>query len=212
MGLSSNALEWLFPSRCSLCGVVGLPPICDACRSQFETEGSPHSLCGPLDYRLSAYWYESRAAMAVKRLKFNRCSSLASPMAQDLAKLIFRHGWADGMLVVPIPIHWTRRAWRGFNQAELLCEAIPPEILRPQWLRRTRPTRPQTTLSREERARNLEGAFRASPEVAGRDILLVDDVVTTGQTAVQCAQALKEFGANEVSLVTFAVSRGCALR
>jgi ComF family protein len=100
-----------------------------------------------------------------------------------------------------VSIHWSRLCRRGFNQAELLCDGLPRERLRPDLLRRIRATRPQAGLSREERLRNLAGAFRANGEAQGLRILLVDDVFTSGQTARECAGALLAAGATKVGIL-----------
>jgi ComF family protein len=114
-----------------------------------------------------------------------------------------RHRLPPHDVVVPVPIHWARRAQRGFNQSELLAELAPKEILRPEILARTRFTRPQVGLSASERLKNLSGAFKASKAVRGLRVLLIDDVVTTGGTALACAQALLDSGATETGLLTF---------
>ncbi|MBX9977479.1 MAG: hypothetical protein K2X98_04470 [Alphaproteobacteria bacterium] len=109
--------------------------------------------------------------------------------------------------VIPVPIHWIRRAQRGFNQAELLAERVPKDLLDTRALRRVRPTRPQVGLGTQERLVNLAGAFAADPRVRGARILLLDDVVTSGGTALACAHALKRAGATEVGLLTFCGER-----
>ena len=108
--------------------------------------------------------------------------------------------------VVPVPLHWRKRWSRGFNQAELLARPIAKRRQIPvlRALRRKRSTEVQATLAVAGRRRNVQGAFEARLNVAGKRILLVDDVMTTGATASACAMALKRAGAKSVSLVTVA--------
>jgi ComF family protein len=106
-------------------------------------------------------------------------------------------------LVMPVPIHVTRWCERGFNQAELLCEAFPPDAV-VNGLRRIRRTRPQVGLNSADRQQNLVGAFVCDSTVRGKNVLLVDDVVTTGSTARECARVVKRAGAARVFLATFA--------
>lgn len=104
-------------------------------------------------------------------------------------------------LVIPVPIHWSRRAERGFNQSELLAERLEPSH---GVLIRHRATSAQVGLSREWRQKNLANAFSVIGSVERKSILLVDDVFTTGQTARECAQILKLNGAIEVGILAFA--------
>jgi ComF family protein len=120
----------------------------------------------------------------------------------------------DAHVLVPVPLHWTRRWRRGHNQAAVLARGIRrrrPHLLVSTALRRTRPTRAQVSLERERRLRNVSGAFRLRPRhldvVRGRNVVLVDDVVTTGATAAAAAAALLEGGAREVRLYVAAWAR-----
>ena len=116
-----------------------------------------------------------------------------------------RHHHFD--VIVPVPLHRARERERGFNQAALLARRIGRRLAvptRPRWLARIRPTRPQSELSAGERRANVRGAFRASRRVAGRHVLVVDDILTTGATVDACARALRDAGAQRVGVLTVA--------
>jgi ComF family protein len=118
---------------------------------------------------------------------------------------------AEADALVPVPLHW-RRLWaRRFNQSAMLAAAISAESGVPiatGLLRRVKPTAQQVGLSRTERAANVQGAFRVPPEarggVAGRRLVLVDDVLTSGATVDGCARALLRAGAANVDVLIFA--------
>ncbi len=199
-------MDWLgifYPTKCALCARSGDAAICERCAAEMEPlqHESPLSE-GPLTRRVAYLDYTGRAAQAVRRLKYDRVTSHAALMSQQMAELADRTGLDQVDAVVPVPIHWTRRCLRGFNQAELLAEAFTR--VQPELLRRTRPTRPQVGLSTDERLNNLQGAFVADDRVNRQSILLLDDVTTSGGTALECAKTLLERGAREVSLITYA--------
>jgi ComF family protein len=200
------ALDWIYPPQCALCTRIGAPPVCDVCASEMTPLEplSEESADRVLSFRLSAYSYESRAAQAVKRLKYSRATSLAVFMADAIATIANETEVVADRLIVPVPIHWTRRCTRGFNQAELLCEAFPAEAVCRDILFRAKATAPQASLKAEQRRTNLVNAFRVRGKLDGKRVLLVDDVVTTGHTARECARVLMEAGAIDVGLVTFA--------
>jgi len=104
--------------------------------------------------------------------------------------------------VVPIPLHWRRRWWRGYNQSEALARPIAARLALPlytSWLRRVRNTPEQKGRSAADKMENVRDAFRACGSgPAGRTILLVDDVLTTGATASEAARALRRGGAKRV--------------
>lgn len=117
-------------------------------------------------------------------------------------------GVGDLEALVPVPLHWTRRLRRGYNQAELLAERLSQRFGRPvvTALRRVRATRPQVGLDPVERRRNVAEAFEAVHKqvVQGGYYLLIDDVYTTGATLRECARTLRAAGAGRVAALTAA--------
>ncbi len=118
---------------------------------------------------------------------------------------------ADADALVPVPLHWRRLWGRRFNQSAALAEAIARAsgiAVAHTALRRVKATPQQVGLSRTERATNVQGAFRVAPsgkaEVAGRRLIVVDDVLTSGATADACARALLRAGAAQVDVLVFA--------
>lgn len=201
------ALDWLYPPKCCLCGMIGELHLCSVCEADFVETTEPIERAygrADLDYWACAYQYTGRAAQAVQRLKYSRSTALANPMADVLLRFAEFHGLLEVDAIVPVPIHWRRRCRRGFNQAELLASQMPKEKVQPRLLTRIKSTRPQVGLTREQRLENLKGAFRAEKRVLSKRILLIDDVLTSGQTARECARELKSKGAAEVGVLVFA--------
>jgi len=133
--------------------------------------------------------------------------ALAAPLSDLVLAWIDRIPPAD--LVVPVPLHPSRLREREFNQALLLAARIARSLDLPlsfEHLLRVRATRPQTELDRTERARNVRHAFAVKHQAGleGRRVLLVDDVLTTGATANECARALRLAGVETVSVLTLA--------
>ncbi len=201
----SSVLNTLYPGRCNLCGTIDEPAICSVCGNEFiplhrDLIIEPRS--DALDYRASLFRYESRAAQAVIELKFSRCTGLVASLGALMKSGVFSLGLHDMDAIVPVPIHWNRACFRGFNQSLLLCRDFPPELVRPELLLRIRSTKPQVGLSIADRLSNLENAFLASPPCADLSILLIDDVMTSGGTARECARTLKNAGAARIGIVT----------
>lgn len=196
-------LSAIFPTRCGLCGLIATSGVCEDCLAEFQPIESPVEVfsAGPVDFAICLYHYQGRASQAVRRLKYERVTSLADPLARLMATKVRSLAIPRYDLVCPVPIHWRRLCWRGFNQADLLARGLASRSQR-RALLRIRATRPQVRLNPQERATNLVGAFRASPSVHGQSVLLVDDVLTSGSTAKACAQALKAAGVKQVGILT----------
>ncbi|HMD70268.1 MAG TPA: ComF family protein [Bryobacteraceae bacterium] len=154
--------------------------------------------------------YEGVLRELIHLYKYGRVKTMARPLAGLLARALPRDECFDA--VTPVPLHW-RRLWsRGFNQAELLARAVARRSGIPMVpaLRRMRSTAAQAGLSNSARRKNVAAAFRVrrtrgfARKLAGRRILLIDDVLTTGATAAACANALKRAGAARVALLTIA--------
>jgi ComF family protein len=148
--------------------------------------------------------YEKPLGEVVKALKFRGQRQYARPLAEHLAAILRRQDFTQNIhAIVPVPIHWRRRFSRGFNQSELIARHLGKLLNIPvdgRSLRRIRYTEPQTKLSAEERLKNLKGAFKVRrPEaVEGKQVLLLDDVMTTGGTMTECARELRRAGAKVI--------------
>ncbi len=209
-------------SRIPVCGECLNAPepfapeyFCSSCRTPFRNgfpldEDGRCALCRlglrGFDAAYSFGAYEGVLRKLIHLLKYGRVRPLARPLGDLLASAIPRDQRFD--LVVPVPLHWRRRWWRGFNQSALLAGAVARRygfrVRHP--VRRVRATAIQAGLSNAGRRSNVAGAFRVTRkrEVEGRRVLLVDDVMTTGATASACAFALKRAGAEHVALLTLA--------
>lgn len=151
--------------------------------------------------------YEDTLRELIHLFKYSRIATLAKPLTGYLAGALPRDERLDA--IVPVPLHWWRRWQRGFNQSELLARGLSARTGLPvvDALRRARSTAAQAGLSNQGRRRNVARAFearRAAARVAGKRVLLIDDVLTTGATASACALALKRAGAERVSVLTVA--------
>ena len=151
--------------------------------------------------------YEGTLRQLVHLFKYSRVRTLAKPLSDLLASALPLEEMFDA--VVAVPLHWRRQWQRGFNQSELLAQAMARRRGIPviHALRRTRATQTQAGLSNTDRRRNVSAAFQVSgkaKQLTGRRVLLIDDVMTTGATAAACARALKQAGVARVVLLTVA--------
>jgi ComF family protein len=206
---------------CSICGERLVSP--------FAFAGEPclaetvEALCGlcrrlePPYVKATAYGsYNSGLRDLIHLLKYNQVRPAANVLGRMLTEAIedlqplFT---GNEVLVVPVPLHFRKRRQRGFNQSELIAHAalkLKPAAdrfrLSAGLLERRRETKSQIGLSRHQRRENIRGAFAVakSGEINGREILLVDDVFTTGTTVSECARVLRRAGASKVYVATVA--------
>jgi ComF family protein len=184
------------PPGCARCGMPGPDLLCGACRADppaFDGVRAGGLFGGPL-------------ADAIHRLKYGNHPALARPLGTWLAAVAPPPA---GAAIVSVPLARGRRVLRGYDQAALLADALARAAGLRRCrvrgaLRRVRETPPQVGRTRAERSRNVARAFEATPALAGRDVVLVDDVVTTGATADAAARAVKEAGARSVVVLALA--------
>jgi len=200
--------RWLFPVACLGCGraLAGRESLhlCISCRARLR----PAPAIPPADLPILSLWrYEPPLDAVILALKFRRLDYLGRHLAHELAAA-FGAELRTADLVVPVPLHWTRRVARGFDQAERIAAPLAALLGLPVAgvLRRRRATGAQARLGRAARLTNLAGAFRVGrpTAVVGRRVVLVDDVATTGATLEAAAQALRAAGADEVFALTAA--------
>lgn len=190
-GLCKTCAAALEPvNDCPVCGALGARGLCAAC------------LKGPLSCCRFAFYYEEGVRRLVMRYKFSGEKYLARALAPYLLPLL-PTGFG---LLVPVPLHKKRLRERGYNQAAELARVLSAESGLPfcEALVKTRATRVQSGLSREERLHNLADVFAAGKEVAGQRVILIDDVFTTGATLSACAAALLAAGAEKTAALTVA--------
>ena len=149
------------------------------------------------------------ARCLVQGLKYRRVRKIAEIMADLLVEELTESGVEFGSeaVVMPVPLSFWREGARGFNQSSLLGKALADKLglsFQKDCLRKVRDTLSQISLTKPERAANTRGAFAVKEKLQGEDILLVDDVVTTGATAREAARALKKAGAGQVWVLAFA--------
>jgi ComF family protein len=227
--IPGRLLDLAFPARCPGCGREGAP-ICARCAPALDARlelpagvaiGLPSDVPAPL---LQLEWcapFGGLVRRALHELKYSGETRLAIPLGEAIGRRWRRVG-AGGDVLVPVPVHAERARRRGYDQAELIARAAGRALELPcaPILERVRATTAQFDLDRATRATNVRGAFRLSPRpgasaaeqtegqpLAGRWIVLVDDVVTTGATLSACAEPLLAAGAIGVSAVTVARER-----
>ncbi len=225
-------LDFLLPRRCLKCGVeIGgdgalcagcwrgidflQPPCCARCGLPFEVELGGDAICGacareppPYARARAAMRYDGASRTLILAFKHGDKLQLAPALGQFMrragAELL-----ATCDVIAPVPLHWTRLFARRYNQAAVLAHALargggPPVVA--DLLLRRRATPSQGRSGRAERHRNVRGAFalKRGRAVAGRRVLLVDDVLTTGATVGECTRVLLESGAAAVDVLTLA--------
>ena len=210
------------PSQCAVCHAWPTQPLCDACVERFA---QPVARCGtcalplasgtvqcgacvreppPLDRCVAAVGYDYPWSRLIVEFKFHERAGWAA----SLAMLMRSAPWVEPALeeadiVIPMPLSPARLRARGFNQALLLARHLAPSKTDPRLLLRIRDTAPQSALGRSERLANVRHAFAVEPLraslAAGKRLVLVDDVMTSGASLYAAAAVLRAAGAAHVT-------------
>lgn len=212
-----QAISWVTERRCEKCGrpLSDNAPggLCFSC-SERESAGRPFSF----DKGHACAGYGAAARSLIFAFKYGGRSDIGDILGEALYDRLSSEYGKDSLremysLVLPVPVHRDRQERRGFNHAELMARGLADRAginCDPGLLIRTRVTAPMKGLTPDKRAENIRGAFEVRrsrrQEIAGRSVLLVDDILTTGATIDEAARTLKEAGASRVDFIAFAAA------
>jgi ComF family protein len=224
-------LDLVFPPACQVCWGTRTFPLCPACLSTFRLVRPPicqkcgKPLRGPDDLEFTCipcrhrklHFVAARAAgiydgtlrEAIHALKFRGRRALAVPLGALMAEHVTGARLPTAHVVIPVPLHYRRLRERGYNQSELLAAEVSRHLrlpVRSDVLVRRQATEAQSGLTLEVRRANVRGAFATVRSLAGQTVLLVDDVLSTGFTASECARVLRQAGAAQVVVLTAAIA------
>lgn len=219
---------WLLPAACPLCGcqiapgqdfcadceraLPGIGPACSRCAAPFESPVLSEQTCGrcqqvPPTYTAvhALFRYTAPIDRLIHGAKYAGRLDWAALLGRQLARHV-RNRPCSFDALVPVPLHRARLRERGYNQSLELARPLAKDLGLPllHAVKRVRATSPQTSLSREERIKNVRRAFVANQDVEGLRIGLVDDVMTSGATVDAVARCLMKAGATTVEIVTVA--------
>ncbi len=221
--LGAAAVRWLFPARCAGCRQLGTvwclqcqaqthvlqEPVCAHCGYPLAEPKAECPACQHhhFDFAQARAWgsYAGPLRRAILKLKHKRNAELGAALSRNLVAVIPRQWNVDA--VVPMSLSARRGAQRGFNPVELLAAPLAQQLGLPMVtgvLARQRDTLPQMTLSLEQRWANVQNAFVGQAGAAGRRVMLVDDIMTSGATAQAAARALRSAGAETVYVLALA--------
>lgn len=192
-------------------------PCCYICGFPFEFDMGPDTLCGncnvkppPYNRARSAFIYDENSRALILRFKHGGRTEGLKMFATHMRRA-GRTSWASADYLVPVPLHRNRLIKRRFNQSALLAKALSPQVgvrFDPDILFRSKITESQGTQTYKGRFKNVQGAFmvpeKAKARLAGKHIVLIDDVMTTGATLHSCARTLKRAGVAHIDVVTLA--------
>lgn len=215
MGLGEGVLELLFPRKCAFCGRLlerEDAPVCAACAAALPRTGDTARKLEFIPRAVAPLYYEGTVRRALLRYKFHAVPARGRVFGAMVAEELRRRGDTEFDLVTWAPLSDRRRRRRGYDQARILAEAVGESLGIPALplLRKVRHNRPQSHLRTEAlRRANVSGCYAAlrPNETAGKRVLLVDDIITTGATVSECARMLLMAGADKVFAAAVACTR-----
>ncbi len=214
----------LLANHCALCDAACATFLCAGCEAHLPRVGDACPVCAlplaheaslcadclelpkPFTSSLCPFVYTYPLDGLIRRFKHRRYFAAGEFLAKSLGACVRLHYDQLPDALVPMPQHWRRRLLRGFNQAHFLADQLSAQTRIPvlPLVGKTRPTPSQQGLDRKQRLRNLHDVFAVRGAVQGKHLLLVDDVMTTGASAMSLAEALLKAGARRVDVAVLA--------
>jgi competence protein ComFC len=231
--MQAQILNFFFPKKCISCKKTGSyfcawcthlivqnELVCPVCE-RTSLFGVTHAICRRR-YNLDGLWnlgvYQNPLRLAIQKLKYRWVKEIADELTDIMIEYWAKYqpflldeikqNRGEDWVVVPVPLHWQRQNWRGFNQSALLAKLLAQKLglKYSDHLVRTRNTTPQMKLLSKDRKHNIKGAFALNTGsfLLNTNVILVDDVWTTGSTLKECCFVLKRSGFKKVWAVTIA--------
>ena len=215
-------LDLLFPKRCVSCKKLGAyickdcfskiefleHPVCPVCQRQ-AFEGKTHPGCRGRyrpDGLVVACKYSGPVRAAIIKVKYKWIYDIEKVLVDLIVDVLWKFDLPKDIILIPVPLHSSRKKWRGFNQSEVLARTLAERFKAPfsDCMDRIRETKSQVGFKRDARKENVKDAFalrfaQGKPfQASGRNFILVDDVYTSGATMAECCRILKKAGAKSV--------------
>jgi ComF family protein len=221
----NGILDFVLPPICVCCEdplEPGTRFVCGECMSKLKKVDDDYDIFKDRVYKvnfegdaLSLYWFVEGTEIQhiLHALKYSKMKSMGKLFGRIIGNEVRKRYTAKYDYAVPVPLHKSKERERTYNQSYYIClgikEALNTEPLM-KCLQRTRYTKTQTKLSIDERHENVRNAFALNPKytgsITGKNIILVDDVITTGSTILECARVLKNGGCGEVTVCSIALA------
>ncbi len=211
-----DILNWILPARCFCCGELldhYKNIACKSCLQELESERLDDSRISVEEYEnideiISLFPYSERIHNLIHNFKYNDYPEIAAVFRKWIKYFFFENEYnPQDWIVIPVPLHNVRLRERGYNQAEYIAEIVSECSfieMRTDIVERSMYTKMQAKLSKVERKANLENAFRIKKLFDKRNVLLIDDVFTTGATMISLAGELKRNGVDRIHAFTIA--------
>jgi len=215
--LSTYIINIIYPQKCPICKRVKIQSdevICDRCKKSFNQYRVNVSLKDEKGYEkgYAIFRYDGAIRFLIQKLKFKKDKKMANILAsliyEDVKAFCDRH---HANFIVPIPIHSKRVEERGFNQSEVVAKILEKKLhkkVQSNLIKRTKYTKPQSLLPTVEKKENVKNSFGIlnKEELKGKDVILFDDIYTTGSTIEECSKILKEHDTRKVYFLSISIS------
>jgi ComF family protein len=223
----NGIVDFILPAACLHCQAAidtaingdEVKFICSKCYSRLERFSQPHpwgeeySAKGVIDGSFSAFWFRegSEIQTLMHEMKYGKLKSVGRLFGREIGNAITAQNKIQWDYIIPVPLHKARLRDRTYNQSEYIAKGIK-EVIKTEVLadgvHRTRFTGTQTKLNKPQRRENVKDAFEVNPKhrqnINNKNIVVVDDVITTGATILECAQTIKLSGAGKVMVCSAA--------